>query len=73
MVRVTGSRGKGQQCKQTESFKKNCISHETNRFPMHCFHGWIFACYLQIGMFEQQARNIQTETWFSHCMLVGVA
>lgn len=43
-MRVTGSRGKGQQRKQAESFK-NCISHETNRF-LHVMFSWMDICVL---------------------------
>lgn len=37
-----------------------------------CFHGWVFACYLQIGVFERQAATY--ETWFRGvCWLDGVS
>lgn len=36
------------------------------------FHGWVFACYLQIGVFERQAATY--ETWFRGvCWLDGVS
>lgn len=59
-----------EQSKQSKELK-NCLKSRNQPFPTRgVVNGWTLRVIYKLGVLSSRC-NIQTEAWFSHCMLVG--